>query len=403
MIKRENYLKKLRQLKDKHIIKVISGVRRSGKSTLLSLFRKELLDSGINKKQIQSINFEEAKNADLLNWKDLHDEIESKLIVNKMNYVFLDEIQNVKEFEKMVDSLFVKKNVDLYITGSNAYFLSSEFSTLLSGRQIEISILPFSFAEYIEMLGKDLTIDRQKMFINFLKNGSFPQSVEMFNENNNLGVDYLSGLYHTVVLKDLVTREGVNDSQALENTLKFVFDNIGNLLSPKKIADYMGNNYRKISSRTIEKFLSAAVDSFILYGVDRFDIKGKELLQTQQKYYLVDVGLRQVLLGKGEQFDLGRALENVVYLELLRRGYKIWIGKTKGGKEIDFVAKNKEGVLEYYQVTQTMRSEEVKKRELLALRNIDDNNRKFIITLDPEKNNFEGIEQVNAIDWILGV
>jgi uncharacterized protein len=403
MIKRENYLKKLRQLKNKHIIKVISGVRRSGKSILLSLFKKELLDSGINKKQIQSINFEEAKNADLLNWKDLHDEIESKLIVNKMNYVFLDEIQNVKEFEKMVDSLFVKKNVDLYITGSNAYFLSSEFSTLLSGRQIEISILPFSFAEYIEMLGKDLTIDRQKMFINFLKNGSFPQSVEMFNENNNLGVDYLSGLYHTVVLKDLVTREGVNDSQALENTLKFVFDNIGNLLSPKKIADYMGNNYRKISSRTIEKFLSAAVDSFILYGVDRFDIKGKELLQTQQKYYLVDVGLRQVLLGKGEQFDLGRALENVIYLELLRRGYKIWIGKTKGGKEIDFVAKNKEGILEYYQVTQTMRSEEVKKRELFALRNIDDNNRKFIITLDPEKNNFEGIEQVNAIDWILGV
>lgn len=401
MINRENYLEKLRQLKDKHIIKVISGVRRSGKSTLLELFRKELIKSGIKENQVQSINFEEAKNVNLANWKELHDEIESKLIGNKMNYIFLDEIQNVKEFEKMVDSLFVKKNVDLYITGSNAYFLSSEFSTLLSGRQMEIKLLPFSFSEYIDILGKKNLTDYQKLFINFLKNGGFPQSVEMFNENNNLGIDYLSGLYHTVVLKDIITREGVNDSEALENTLKFVFDNIGNLLSPKKIADYMGNNYRKISSRTIEKFLSATTDSFILYCVDRFDIKGKELLQTQQKYYLVDTGLRQVLLAKGEQFDLGRALENVIYLELLRRGYQVWVGKTKSGKEIDFVAKNKEGVIEYYQIAETIRGEETKQRELSALNNIDDNNRKFILTLDPEKNNFNGIEQINAIDWLL--
>lgn len=403
MIKRENYLEKLRQLKDKHIIKVISGVRRSGKSTLLALFRKELINNGIKENQIQSINFEEAKNINLTNWKKLHDEIESKLIADKMNYIFLDEIQNVKEFEKMVDSLFAKDNVDLYITGSNAYFLSSEFSTLLSGRQIEISILPFSFTEYVEILGKKSMVDRQKTFINFLRNGGFPQSVEMFNESTNLGIDYLAGLYHTVVLKDIITREGVNDSEALENTLKFVFDNIGNLLSPKKIADYMGNNYRKISSRTVEKFLSATTDSFILYSVDRFDIKGKELLQTQQKYYLVDTGLKQVLLAKGEQFDLGRALENVIYLELLRRGYQVWIGKTKNGKEIDFVAKNKEGVLEYYQVTETMHNEETRERELSALKNIDDSNHKFVITLDPEKNNFNGIEQINAMDWVLGI
>ncbi len=403
MIKRENYLEKLRQLKDKHIIKVISGVRRSGKSTLLSLFRQELIGNGIKENQIQSINFEEAKNINLTNWKKLHDEIENKLITGKMNYIFLDEIQNVKEFEKMVDSLFVKDNVDLYITGSNAYFLSSEFSTLLSERQIEISVLPFSFAEYIKILGENSMIDRQKTFINFLRNGGFPQSVEMFNESTNLGIDYLSGLYHTIVLKDIITREGVNDAEALENTLKFVFDNIGNLLSPKKIADYMGNNYRKISSRTVEKFLSATIDSFILYSVNRFDIKGKELLQTQQKYYLVDTGLRQVLLAKGEQFDLGRALENVIYLELLRRGYQIWIGKTKNGKEIDFVAKNKEGILEYYQITESMHNGETRDRELSALKNIDDNNRKFVITLDPEKNNFNGIEQINAIDWVLGI
>lgn len=401
MIKRENYLNKLRQLKDKHIIKVISGVRRSGKSTLLELFRNELLNEGINPSQIQSINFEEAKNIDLNNWKKLHDKIESNLIAKKMNYIFLDEIQNVKEFEKMVDSLFTKKNVDLYITGSNAYFLSSEFSTLLSGRQMEISILPFSFAEYVEILEKKEQTDKQNMFIDFLKNGGFPQSVEMFKESTNLGVDYLTGLYHTVVLKDIITREGVNDSEALENTLKFVFDNIGNLLSPKKIADYMGNNYRKISSRTIEKFLISTTDSYILYSANRFDIKGKELLQTQQKYYLVDTGLRQVLLAKREQFDIGRALENVIYLELIRRGYQVWVGKTKAGKEIDFVAKNQQGILEYYQVSETIRGEETKQRELSALNNIDDNNHKFIITLDPEKNNFNGIEQINAIDWLL--
>jgi len=403
MIKRENYLEKLRQLRDKHIIKVISGVRRSGKSTLLALFRKELIDNGVKENQIQSINFEEAKNINLTNWKKLHDEIESKLLADKMNYIFLDEIQNVKEFEKMVDSLFVKENVDLYITGSNAYILSSELSTLLSGRQIEISILPFSFAEYVEILGENSMINRQKTFINFLKNGGFPQSVEMFKESDSLGIDYLTGIYTTVVLKDIITREGINDPEAFENTFKFVFDNIGNPLSPKKIADYMRSNYRAISSRTIEKFLSAAIDSFILYSIDRFDIKGKELLQTQQKYYLVDTGLRQVLLAKGDQFDLGRALENVIYLELLRRGYQIWVGKTKTGKKIDFLAKNKEGVLEYYQVTESMHNEETRERELSALQNIDDNNRKYVITLDPEKNNFNGIEQINAIDWVLGV
>jgi len=225
----------------------------------------------------------------------------------------------------------------------------------------------------------------------------------MFKESTNLGVDYLSGLYHTVVVKDMITRGGVNDPQAMENTMRFVFDNVGNLLSPNRIANYMGNHYRKISSRTIESFLSAAVNSFILYGVNRFDIKGKELLQTQQKYYLVDVGLRNVLVAKGEQYDIGRILENVIYLELLRRGYQLWIGKTKSGKEVDFVARNKEGVLEYYQVTETMRSKETRERELSALRSIDDSNRKFVITLDPEKNNFEGIEQMNAMDWILGI
>lgn len=235
----------------------------------MALFRQELLDSGISGKQVQSLNFEEAKNIDLNDWKKLHDEIEKKLVKDKMNYIFLDEIQNVVGFEKMIDSLFVKENVDLYITGSNAYFLSGEFATLLSGRQMEISVLPFSFKEYLAILEENNEVNYQNLFINFLRDGGFPQSVGMFQKNYDLGKDYLSGLYNTVVLKDIVTRKGVNDSSALENVMKFVFDNVGNLMSPKRIADYMGNNYRKISSRTVEKFLLAARDSFIIYAVNR--------------------------------------------------------------------------------------------------------------------------------------
>ncbi len=401
MIKREEYLKKLRSLRDKHIIKVVTGVRRSGKSVLLQLFRDELLESGVEQRQTQTINFEEAKNLGLQNWTKLHDHIESELVPDKMNYVFLDEVQWVEEWEKMVDSLFTKSNVDLYITGSNAYFLSSEFSTLLSGRQIEIKMLPFSFLEYTQLLGENSLVDKPTTFANYLRNGGMPQAVEMFATSEDIGVDYLTGVFNTVVVRDILTREGVSDSDALKNILKFAFDNVGNLFSPKRVSDYMASNYRTISSRTVEKFLQAAVDSFILYGADRFDIKGKELLQTQQKYYLVDTGFRRVVLGRGEQFDSGRALENVVYLELLRRGYQVWIGRTKAGKEIDFVARNKEGVLEYYQVAETMLGEEARERELSALNNIDDNNRKIILTLDPAGNNYDGIEQVNVIEWLL--
>jgi predicted AAA+ superfamily ATPase len=400
-IKRKNYLEKLRQLRDKKIIKVITGVRRCGKSTLLELFRDELIENGVRPEQIRSINFEKAENLPLTDWKKLHDDISEKLLLNEKNYIFLDEIQNVSGWEKMVDSLHTKDNVDLYLTGSNAYFLSSEFATILSGRQMEIKILPFSFAEYQQMRQNEAPIDRQAIFMEYLRHGGMPQSVEMFNESESLGIDYLTGIYTTVVLNDILTRQGINDSEALENILKFVFDSIGKLLSPKKIADYMASNYRKISSRTVESYLTATTEAFILYGTDRFDIKGKELLQTQQKYYLVDTGLRHVLLAKSEQFNSGRALENVVYLELLRRDYQVWIGKTKSGKEVDFVAKNKMGILEYYQVTETMRGEETRERELSALRNIDDNNRKIILTLDLESNNYAGIEQVNVIDWLV--
>jgi predicted AAA+ superfamily ATPase len=400
LINREDYLAKLRALRDKHIIKIISGVRRCGKSKLLELFRRELIKSGVGEPQIQSINFEDAKNIDLTDWLSLHDHLEANLVPDKMNYIFLDELQLVSGFEKMIDSLFVKENVDLYVTGSNAYFLSGQWATLLSGRYMEIKMLPFSFREYLDMLGEG-DGHHSKLFMDYLKNGGFPQSIEIFQENLSLGIDYLIGVFNTVVVKGILTREGVNDSDALTNILKFVFDNVGNPLSPNKIANYMSNNYRAISSRTVEALLTATKESFVLYSADRFDIRGKELLQTQQKYYLVDTGLRQVLLARDQQFDSGRALENVIYLELLRRGYQVWTGKTKAGREVDFVAKSKAGILSYYQVTETMRGESTRERELSALRNIDDDNRKVVLSLDPEANNFDGIEQINAIDWLL--
>lgn len=401
MIKRENYLEKLRTLRDKDLIKVLTGVRRSGKSTLLAMFRDELLAGGVGKSQVQTYNLEEVDDLGLRDWKTLHDTITSQLIPNKQNYIFLDEIQNVPEFERMIDSLYAKTNTDLYITGSNAYFLSSNLATLLSGRQIEIKVLPFSFAEYIKS-HPDTDYSRSELFDRYLRNGGFPQAIELFKADENLAIEYLTGVFSTVVLKDVIDRPNVaNDSEALQNTLRFIFDNVGSLVSPKRIADYMSSNYRSISSKTIDNFLSATIDGFILYGANRFDIKGKELLQTQQKYYLVDTGLRRVLLGREEQFDTGRALENIIYLELIRRGHQVWVGKTKSGKEVDFVVRTKEGLLEYYQVTETMRGEETRERELSALRNIDDHNKKVVITLDPLGNNYDGIEQINAIDWLL--
>lgn len=398
LIQRSEYLHKLRQLKDKQIIKVITGVRRSGKSTLLKLFKEELTLAGVQDKQIISYNFEDL--ATPMNVVELHNKIESQLVPDQKNYIFLDEIQNVKEWEKMVDSLFIRENVDLYITGSNAFMLSGELATLLSGRYMEISILPLSFQEYLKLF--DDETDLTYKFNQYLQNGGFPQSFEMFAQNDHLGVDYLRGIYNTIVLKDVVTRDGANDPGALENILKFVFQNIGNLISPNKIATYMKSHYRTIDQRKIERLLSVSKDSYILYAADRFDIKGKELLQTQQKYYLVDTGLRRILLGLDSNQDTGHALENVIYLELLRRGFQVWVGKTKSGKEVDFVVRNNEGVLEYYQIAVTMRNEDTKERELSALQSIDDNYRKFILTLDPERQSYNGIEQINVIDWLLG-
>ena len=397
MVIRENYLQKLHQLRDKGIVKIISGVRRAGKSTLLAQFRDELRKSGVKDENIIARNFEDL-NLLSASMKDIHDGILNGIATNSKNYVFLDEIQNVPEFEKLVDSLFIRENIDLYITGSNAYFLSGEWATLLSGRYMEIEVLPFSFAEYLQMFDDNSRLDLR--FADYLKNGGFPLGVDMFRESYDNGIDYLRGIFNTIVMKDIIEREKIADPEALNNVLRFVFDNIGSFVSPNKIANYLRANFREIAPRTVDKFLTAACESLIIYEVNRFNIRGKEQLQTQQKYYLVDNGFRQMLLGKEDNVDVGHLLENLVYLELRRRGYQIWVGQTKNGREVDFVARNRQGNLEYYQVAETMRDEQTRERELSALNSIDDNNPKIVITMDIGENNYAGIIQINVVDWL---
>lgn len=396
MIIRKEYLEKLIGFKDKQLIKVVTGVRRCGKSTLFEIFQDYLLKNGINQEQIISINFEDADFEELTDYKELYKYLSNKLVQDKMNYIFLDEIQNVPEFQKAVDSLYIRKNVDLYITGSNAYFLSGELATLLSGRYVEIKMLPFSFKEFLSSF-EDKT-DLARKFRTYLENGSFPYVLNLNNDKKLIN-DYLSGIYNTVILKDVVARKNISDVSVLESIIKFMFDNVGNSTSAKKISDTMTSYGRKITSPTVENYLLALINSFIFYRSNRYDIVGKQYLKTGEKYYAVDLGLKYFLLGTKKQ-DSGHNLENIIYLELLRRGYEVYTGKV-GVNEIDFVA-IRNGIREYYQVAQTVQSEETLARELKPLNSIKDHYQKFLLTMDEQPlTTHEGIKQLNAIDWLL--
>ena len=394
MIERNTYLEKLKSFKDKKLIKVVTGIRRCGKSTLLKIFQDYLLKNEVKKNQIISINFENPDFEDLKDYKSLYKYIEKHLVKDKKNYVFLDEIQNVKDYQKAVDGLYIKENVDLYITGSNAYFLSGELATLLSGRYIEIEMLPLSFKEYLSAFSeKTFLLDKYR---NYLVKSSFPYALELEDENQIQ--TYLDGIYNTVILKDVVARKNISDVNVLESVVRYMFDNIGNITSIKKISDALTSAGRKISNHTVENYLSALTDSFILYKAGRYDVKGKQYLQTNEKYYLVDIGLRYFLLGS-KKADMGRILENVVYLELLRRGYEVYVGKV-GTLEIDFVA-IKNGDVEYYQIAQTVMHPETLERELKPLDSIKDHNPKYLLTLDVEPpTSHKGIKQVYALDWL---
>ena len=394
MIKREEYLKELRAFREKRVIKVVSGIRRCGKSTLFDLFKEELLADGIEEEQIISFNFESADNYDIDDFKKLYKAVENRLCPNKMNYVFLDEVQQVREFQRACDSLYILKNVDLYITGSNAMLLSGELATLLSGRYIEIKMLPLSFKEYISVKGES---DLSRKYRDYLTKSSFPYTLEL-----SRGKDihsYLDGIYSSIVLKDIVARKKIADAAMLENVIRFMFDNIGNPCSTTKIANTLKSSGHNISVHTVENYLKALCESFVLYKADRYDIKGKQYLRSGAKYYVADIGLRYYLLGQ-KPADLGHILENVVYLELLRRGYEVFVGKSDKS-EIDFIAINEEDT-EYYQVALTVRDEKTLLRELAPLESVNDHNGKYLLTLDDDPPcSHNGIKHVNALDWLL--
>ena len=407
-IDRKEYLDFLVKSKDRQIIKVVSGVRRCGKSTLFEIYKDFLLENGVAKNQIISINFEDMDYEELTDYKKLYEYIKSKMIGDKKNYIFLDEIQHVDKFEKVVDSLFIKENTDLYITGSNAYFMSSELATLLSGRYIELKMLPLSFKEYYQakleyekMEQKENRISKTliQYYNEYIVNSSFPYTLQLDSDLKNIH-EYLSGIYNSVLLKDIVARLKILDVMRLESVVKYIFDNIGNLTSLSKIANTLTSMGRKTDAKTIEKYIRGLTDSLLVHEVSRYNIKGKEFLSTLSKYYVTDLGLRQMILGN-RNIDMGHILENVIYLELLRRKGNAYVGQFDKN-EIDFVVINSNEI-EYYQVALTVLDENTLKRELDAFKNIKDNYPKYLITLDDVMVNtdYDGIKVVNALEWLL--
>lgn len=392
MIRRETYLTDLERLKDKRFIKVLTGVRRSGKSTLLALFQEQLITDQVSQTQIQSYNFEDLALADYLDYRKLYEKITDNLQADQMNYIFLDEIQMVPEFERVLDSLFVKENVDLYVTGSNAYMLSSELAPLLSGRYVELKVYPLSFVEFFSALGGD----KATVFQRYPEFGGFPYATEIPDELTYR--DYISGIVNTVLIKDVLQRKQRSDATLVEQLAKYLTDSSGSLVTIKKIADTLTSMGQKTTSDTVSTYLSGFQEAYLFFRADRYDIAGKKYLSINSKYYPVDQSLRKVLLGN-KRPNFGHRLEGVVYLELLRRGYQVFIGNI-GEFKIDFVAQ-KNGVTEYYQVSLTVEDDRTYQREVRPFQSIQDNYRKILLTMDNGRYNQEGIEQLNIIDWLL--
>lgn len=397
MIPRTEYLEDLRSFRDKQLIKVVTGIRRCGKSTLFELYQESLRDDGVTPEQIIAYNLEDGEYMEIADSKDLYHLVKAQLLPDKMNYIFLDEVQHISDFQKAVDALYIKKNCDVYITGSNAYLLSGELATLLSGRYVEIKMLPLSFKEYVSVFPENASIDR--LYQDYIHNSSFPYILEMRRQKDIQ--QYLTSIMDSIVLKDIVARKRFQNIAMLQSIVRFLFDNIGNLCSTKKIADTMTSAGRKIAVHTVESYLSALTDSFIFYQVSRYDIKGKQYLKTGDKYYAADIGLRYSMLGT-KKADEGHILENIIYLELLRRGYEVYVGKV-GNTEVNFIAIGDEGE-EYYQVAYTVIDADGKtlERELAPLNAINDHNPKYLLTMDlGPLVSHNGIKQINALDWLL--
>lgn len=404
MVERKEYLNQLRAWKNEQVIKVVTGIRRCGKSTLLKQYQDKLKSEGVSPDQIISINFEELENEPLLEYKALYQYIKEHLCTEKMNYIFLDEIQKVASFEKVIDSLYVKDNIDIYITGSNAYMLSGDLATLLTGRYVEISMLPLSFKEYVQLT--DTT--KEQAFTEYMKNGGFPYIAVMDKTDEKVDI-YLEGIYNTVIVKDIEDRQmrkerttgkkKITDIVLLKTIARYLASVIGSPISVRSVSNYLISSGRKISPNTVNDYMQTLTEAFIFYPVDRFDIVGKQLLKTNKKMYMVDLGLRNHLLPR-KRYDLGFSIENIVYFELLRRGNKVFIGKY-GKTEVDFVVQ-KQGIITYYQVTADMTAEETFEREMRPLRNIHDNYKKIVLTLDNFSiGNYDGIKVINVIEWLL--
>lgn len=405
MVQRKEYLQKLFSWKDDKVIKVITGLRRCGKSTLLTQFRESLINSGIEKSQIISINFEELEYEELLDYKKLYDYLRQQLHPKQKNYIFLDEIQRVASYEKVVDSLYVKDNVDIYITGSNSYMLFGDLATLLTGRYVEIKLFPLSFREFCEATGSSA----EQALSEYMKIGGLPYIATMDRQSEKVNT-YLEGIYNTVIVKDIeerqarkerdTTKRKISDIALLKSIARYLASVVGSPVSVRSVTGYLISNGRRVSPNTVNDYIDALCDSFIFYEAERFDIAGKELLRSNKKLYMVDLGLRNYILPK-RKYDLGFSLENIVFFELLRRGFQVNIGKL-GDTEIDFVAK-KDDELVYYQVTADMTAETTFEREMKPLQQIRDNYEKIVLTLDRYTlGNYEGIKVIHVLDWLLG-
>ena len=396
---RSQYLDVLKVLKDKNLIKVATGVRRCGKSTLMSQFQ-DVLRAENEAVSIIAINIDMPDFRFLAekSWKDVYDFIVEHLKNNVTNYVFIDEVQNVKEFEKLLEGLYVHPNIDLYVTGSNAFLLSSELATLLTGRAYEIHVLPFSFAEFIRFTGKSNNLDRA--FAEYIGTGGFPEAVQLSADGNQFTLDYMQMVFNNIFSNDISARRTIYSEESYLQVVNFLIDTIGSNVSATNIANTLKANKKPIDNKTVSKYIDSLVESYLFYRAKRYDIKGKQHLTTQEKYYLVDLGFRNALLGKELQSDAGHLLENVIYLELKRRNYQIWIGKTNNLK-VDFVVRNNEGFTQYIQVSQTVQNPDTLARELAPLNSISDHHEKLLITMDFDTGTYNGIKKINAIDWLM--
>lgn len=399
MVSRKIYLNQLISLQGKNLIKVITGIRRCGKSTLMEEFQSWLLSNGVSSDNIFAINFEERESSRFTKWQEVYDYIMDHLPENGLRYVFLDEVQIMPHFEKLVDALFVKKDIDLYITGSNAYLLSSELSTLLTGRYIAINLHPFSFAEYVSAFGEQANADR--LFRQYMNSSCFPEAVNLSISSPEMVNNYLKALYDTVVVKDIVMRNHLRKFDTLQYVVNFLFDSVGSVVSPNNIADTLRQTTTEnLSHNTVQKYLRFFTESYLIYPVRLYNIKGKRLLSSNYKYYVVDLGLKNILQTNTPISDLGHKLENVVYFELLRRGGEVLAGQTDNG-EVDFVVMKSGGDREYYQVAYTVNDGKTLKRELSSLEKIRDSYPKYLLTTDFDTTNYGGIQKLNVIDWLL--